>query len=352
MSLARIALVSLAFGFISHTEAATLRVPQQYPSIQEAVDAAAPGDTVLVGPGRYLENLLIRKSLVLKSVLGARLTTVDGGHIGSPVAILGTGTETVTVTGFTITGGAWLLEPTLEYPGYRGAGVYTDSSGSLTVSDNIITGNSGCAGDGIVAFDSGVVVRDNVVRNNAPMEWCSGSGVAIRLTGTQDYARAATVERNQVTDNRGVAIDAGLFDSIVVRDNHVTRNGVPLENQPTGAGIAVGLVRSSAVISGNWISRNTASSGAALVTAAFPEPASRFSITGNIIVDNVSDLGAGAQGDVYLFVMAPSTMEFEGNLVIGGTAGAMVYCGWDNVSMDGNVLINRDPAGMPHFCNH
>jgi hypothetical protein len=32
--------------------AATLRVPQQYPTIQAAVDAAAPGDRIRVGRGR------------------------------------------------------------------------------------------------------------------------------------------------------------------------------------------------------------------------------------------------------------------------------------------------------------
>jgi nitrous oxidase accessory protein NosD len=332
--------------------AGTLRVPQQYRSIQRAVDAAAPGDTVLVGPGRYSENILIQKSLVLKSSMGARLTTLDGGRIGSPVGILGTGSENVAVSGFTITGGAFLLESSLAYPNSWGAGVFVDTIAKVTVRDSIITGNSGCAGDGIASFNSSVTVSDNVVRNNDPMDWCPGNGATIRLIGTQEYSPAATVERNEVTDNDGVAISADLFDSIVVRENRISGNGVPLENSPTGAGIVVGLVRTEALIADNWIFHNVASTGAGLVATAFSDPASHFVITGNIILDNVTDLGAAAEGDVILFVMAPSQMQFLGNVVIGRSPGTLVYCSFDNVAMEGNLLINRDPAGQTHFCNH
>lgn len=56
-------------------EAATLRVPQEYATIQAAVDAAASGDTVLVGPGTYVENVIIHGSLTLRSSRGAARTT-------------------------------------------------------------------------------------------------------------------------------------------------------------------------------------------------------------------------------------------------------------------------------------
>jgi len=332
--------------------ASTIRVPQQYRSIQRAVDAASPGDTVLVSPGRYTENILIRKTLILKSSSGARHTVLDGKHIGTPLAALGTGVETVTVSGFTLTGGAFLPEPTLEYPNSFGAGVIADNVAKVIVKDSVITGNSGCAGDGIVIFNSSVVLTDNEVRNNNPMDWCPGNGATIRLIGAQEYTPTAQVERNNVTDNGGVAISLGLFDSIVVRENRISRNGVPLENMPTGAGIVAGQISTNALIANNWIDHNVASTGAGLVATAFPEPASSFSITGNVFVNNDSDLGAAVEGDVILFVMAPSQMQFQSNVVIGSSPGQLVYCSADNVPMEGNLLVNLDPAGRQHFCNH
>jgi pectin methylesterase-like acyl-CoA thioesterase len=42
-----------------------VRVPEDFPTIQTAIDAVAEGGTVLIGPGTYQENLKITKSLRL-----------------------------------------------------------------------------------------------------------------------------------------------------------------------------------------------------------------------------------------------------------------------------------------------
>jgi hypothetical protein len=50
---------------IASQERFVVRVPEDYPTIQAAVDAVAEGGTVLIGPGLYKENLQIAKSVHL-----------------------------------------------------------------------------------------------------------------------------------------------------------------------------------------------------------------------------------------------------------------------------------------------
>ncbi len=57
----------------------TLLVPNQYPTIQQAVNAARDGDTVLVGPGTYHEDFNYRgKGIWVKSLFGPAVTIWEG----------------------------------------------------------------------------------------------------------------------------------------------------------------------------------------------------------------------------------------------------------------------------------
>jgi len=46
--------------------AATIYVPDDYATIQAAVDAASTGDTIIVKDGTYSENVDVNKSLTIK----------------------------------------------------------------------------------------------------------------------------------------------------------------------------------------------------------------------------------------------------------------------------------------------
>lgn len=63
-----------------------------YTTIQAAVDAAAAGQTINVYPGNYVENVLITKSLTLRSVSGPGSTTITGigpNSYAAPVMVQG-----------------------------------------------------------------------------------------------------------------------------------------------------------------------------------------------------------------------------------------------------------------------
>ncbi|MBI2411739.1 MAG: cell surface protein, partial [Deltaproteobacteria bacterium] len=96
-------LILLATLLAGEAIAADLLVPESYKTIQGAIEAAAPGDTVLVNEGVYTENLVIHKPLRLKSVKGPEFTVVRPAVKEEPV-ILASGTEGVVISGFTAKG--------------------------------------------------------------------------------------------------------------------------------------------------------------------------------------------------------------------------------------------------------
>src|SRR3990172_4487930 len=129
-----------------------IRVPQDKATIQAAIDSAANGDTVLVAEGTYLENVVIKKKIVLAShyVLDGDTshisrTIIDGSspnHADSgSVVTFGAGTDTSTMlVGFTITSGtgSQRLSGSPEFLWYRAGGGILVEAGGARISHNRI----------------------------------------------------------------------------------------------------------------------------------------------------------------------------------------------------------------------
>ncbi len=82
--------------------AATLNVGkgQAYASIQSAVEAANPGDTVVVNDGIYNENVLIKKNDITLIGKNREKTIIDGGKASSGIRI--DESHNVRISGFTV----------------------------------------------------------------------------------------------------------------------------------------------------------------------------------------------------------------------------------------------------------
>ena len=96
-----------------------------YSTIQSAIDAASPNDTVIVGNGIAYEHLTIEKPLTLTSQFGADSTTIDGQNLiqdSSNSAITIIDADSVTISGFTIRGGRGMMKP--DSADSRGGGVF------------------------------------------------------------------------------------------------------------------------------------------------------------------------------------------------------------------------------------
>jgi predicted outer membrane repeat protein len=117
-----------------------IHVPADYPTIQQAIDTADVGDTVLVSPGTYVENINFNgKDITVASLFLTTQDTsyisqtiIDGNHAGSVVAFYYGEDSTAMLCGFTVTNG---------YSG-SGGGIYCSNSSSPIISNLRITGNS------------------------------------------------------------------------------------------------------------------------------------------------------------------------------------------------------------------
>ena len=100
-----IILATCASTAIPQATAAELRVGAggQYRTISEAVKSAQFGDTVLVGPGTYVENIVVDKPITVVSTNGASATVVKAADTSKDVFVL-SGSD-ITIQGFTITAG-------------------------------------------------------------------------------------------------------------------------------------------------------------------------------------------------------------------------------------------------------
>ena len=89
-------------------QAAVIRVPQDFSTIQGAIDAAVNGDTVRVAPGTYIENIdFLGKAITVASETGPDVTIIDGSSsvAGSVVSFTSGEGPTSVLNGFTVQNG-------------------------------------------------------------------------------------------------------------------------------------------------------------------------------------------------------------------------------------------------------
>jgi serine protease len=292
--------------------AATVRrVPQDYPTIQAAIDAAVAGDTVLVSPGTYVEQIDFQvKEITVQSTDGPASTIIDGNQSAGVVRIGANEGQTPVLRGFTIRNG---------YEGFVGGGVWT-AGGPALIEGNRVTGNFSCNGGGIEAEFSSATIRNNIVADNRPN--CSGGpgGGGILLLG----AGTAKVLNNTITgnltattaDGGGISLFAAGAPTISgnVISNNATQPGA------SGGGISLGNT-SNALITNNLIVGNSASRGGGinwLVPAGEPGP----NVVNNTLADNTAASGSAVFADGF-----DEATRLTNNILVGSGSQAVLECG-------------------------
>ncbi|XAM01309.1 right-handed parallel beta-helix repeat-containing protein [Phycisphaeraceae bacterium D3-23] len=198
----------------------TIHVPRDLPTIQQAVDEASTGDTVVVAAGTYNGSIHFHnKHITLISEDGAENTTLT--HEGRVVEMGPLGV----LAGFTIT-----CPP--------GGAVKTNGNGSI-VEDCIFEGNGvrNSRGTSCLGGMGSPIVRRNIFRyNGGPLAW--GSNVL----GFSNSS-SPRIENNLFHDNTTMCIDLQLpQDTNAVAINNTIVN--------CGGGIAAGAYVANNIIVG------------------------------------------------------------------------------------------------------
>jgi hypothetical protein len=248
-------LLAAAFSAGSPAAAAVLRVPSHtYLELGPAIAGAAPGDTVLVGPGRYVGCLRIGDRVVVIATAGPDSTVLDGAGAGPVVSMDGVGPETL-LEGFTITGG--LLTADRE----DGAGIRLARGASPRLNWNRISGNRARGqqgrGGGIACLDgSNPLIANSRIEDN---EAEAGGGIYVGKGG--GWGSSPTVFGNVIVHNTargpggGVAVDPKCEPDLV--ENVIGWN----EAHTGGGGLAIDQAQPR--VSENVIWANADSAGLA-----------------------------------------------------------------------------------------
>jgi serine protease len=98
---------ALTMLLVASAGADVFHVPAQIASVHWAVNIAQPGDTVLVAPGTYVENIVWPPwtGVVLLAEQGPAETILDGGGLEAVISIETAVDSTTVIRGFTIRNG-------------------------------------------------------------------------------------------------------------------------------------------------------------------------------------------------------------------------------------------------------
>jgi hypothetical protein len=287
----------------------TIHVPGDYGTIQEAIDAAVNGDSVVVHPGNYVENIDFKgKAIWVKSSNGPGTTIIDGGkpsvpEAGSVVTFTSNESPASILEGFTLIHGTGRYFE--FYPGYWdwcGGGIFCDAASPT--------------------------IRNNIIAKNTPEDrgggiWCSGGSKIV-------------IHDNNIIDNTVNFVGGGIHcfnASPKIIHNHIMANTA----DQSGGGMLI--VSCSAEIHDNMIGGNTAKTNSGGGVFLEDNIDCTTVMTNNIIINNKAGYGGGG-----IMCWQDRTLVFNNNTVAKNSANHLAggfYCDGSKVFLANAILWNN-----------
>ncbi|WP_333741741.1 right-handed parallel beta-helix repeat-containing protein [Streptomyces sp. IBSBF 2806] len=341
------ALVGTGLGAAPTAAGHTVHLVKPGESIQKAVDAAEPGDTVLLTLGVYHESVTLSTPGLTLRGMGRRTVLEPAAHAakaagtcaadGNGICVVGTKdhrVEDVTVAALTVSG-------------FTRNGVYATATDRLTVRNVTAVKNGvwGIAQEGSVrgAF------RGNTARDNGDAGLFLANSVKEEQGATD--TDGTVIERNRLEGNR-IGVTVRRLRNLTVAHNRMTGNCAAVfvvgdENKPK-AGLVT--VRENRIVSNNKSCPKTARLDALQGSGIVLTGAEDSLITRNVIEDNVGR--SPLSGGIVLFKSFVGTTSdrnrISDNQLSGNSPADLVNAdtaGKGN-TFEGNSCRASQPAGL------
>ncbi|MFF0203701.1 nitrous oxide reductase family maturation protein NosD [Streptomyces sp. NPDC005017] len=338
------ALTGSALGATPSAAAHGVHVVRPGQSIQKAVDAASPGDIVLLTAGTFRESVQVTTpGLTLRGVgrhtvirPAAEKAAGTCAQDGNGICVVGTkdrNVENVTVASLTVTG-------------FARSGVYSTHTDRLTVR-NVTAVENAVWG---IAQEMSVrgVFKENTARNNGDAGVFLANAVKAELGATD--TRGALVAHNRLEGNR-IGVTVRRLRNLTVAGNGISGNcaGVFVvgdENKPKAGALTV---RDNRVVSNNRScpanSRLEALQGSGIVVTGAEDTL----VTRNVVRDNAGN--SSLSGGIVLFKSfvgsANERNRISGNTLSGNAPADLVNTDTaTSNTFEGNTCQASKPAGL------
>ena len=214
----------------------TIVVPENFPTIQEAIDYSIDGDTILVSAGTYYENINFNGKNIALIGENRETTIIDGVNTSLNMIVLQNVNNTTLLKGFTIRNGSYgqsgtiLISqgshPTLEdliidnniCNDCEGGGVFINDNSSSIISNCIIRNNSAEKGGGIFVENASVEIYDSIIKNNISLN--EGGGIYINNGIANIYN--SSISNNLATSGGGGL--KSLNSEIIISNSNFNNN--------------------------------------------------------------------------------------------------------------------------------
>jgi len=210
-------LLALIFGlsFAGEVAAATIRVPRDHASIQQAIDAARSGDKVQVSEGTYNENITLKEGVTLEGGwskdfsrrdIASYVSTIDGSKKGGFAV---RGANNAILDGFTIVNATRIEDADSTV----GAGVQCRSTSPTIITAQKISNWLEIYKDTRTKkkwFDI-YVMNKGKVPGNHKINAKSGDSLNQLLANIIDYFERADLNDNDWIENQKTVLDENLL---------------------------------------------------------------------------------------------------------------------------------------------